>query len=456
MIAEKLRKAILQAAIQGKLTEQKKEDGNARDLLKEIQAEREKQSKGKKYKEALSFSKIEEKEKPFGIPSNWVWCRFGEIVINRDADRIPVSKAERAKRDKIYDYYGASGIIDKIDDYLFNEDLLLIGEDGANLLNRSTPIAFIASGKYWVNNHAHVLQMYPNIDIHYLCYFINAINLSDYVTGTAQPKMNQQKMNSIVVPLPPLNEQKRIVNQIEKLLPRCDELAKTENSLQELERSFPQKLRDSLLQSAIQGKLTTRQPGDGNAADLLKQIEKEKEKLVKEKKIKSTGKLAPVTDEEKPFDIPQSWSWVRIGSILAVSSGENLTRNCLKNGGMYPVYGGNGIVGYFDKPLVSKDTLIIGRVGYYCGSVYLSNTDCWVTDNALIITLFTNMIDKKFLLYLLRFLDLKYYSVSTAQPVISGKRIYPVPIPIPPLAEQKRIVEKLESLLPLCDQLGDR
>ena len=146
---------------------------------------------------------------------NWQWSRFGCIMINRDSERVPLSVSEREHLSKIYDYYGASGVIDKVDKYLFDKDLLLIGEDGANLINRSTPIAFIASGRYWVNNHAHVLDVCGGLLLQYIALYINAISLVDYVTGTAQPKMNQEKMNSILVAVPPVKEQVRIVNHLE-------------------------------------------------------------------------------------------------------------------------------------------------------------------------------------------------------------------------------------------------
>lgn len=147
----------------------------------------------------------------FEIPENWCWVKFGTALVNRDAERIPLSVAEREKLQKKYDYYGASGVIDKVDKYLFDKPLLLIGEDGANLLLRSKPIAFIASGQYWVNNHAHVIDSVGDVDLQYIALFINAINLAPYVTGTAQPKMNQENLNSILVPLPPVAEQHRIV-----------------------------------------------------------------------------------------------------------------------------------------------------------------------------------------------------------------------------------------------------
>ena len=206
-LADNLRRALLQAAVEGRLTERSSEDGSAQDLLDQIQAEKAARVKAGSLKKAKPLPAIGDDEKPFEIPENWVWVRLGEIVINRDAERIPLSKADREKREKIFDYYGASGVIDKVDNYLFDEPLLLVGEDGANLITRSKPIAFIATGKYWVNNHAHVLQ--PLINTEYLMYYINAIDLYPYVTGTAQPKMNQEKMNAILVSVPPLAEQDR-------------------------------------------------------------------------------------------------------------------------------------------------------------------------------------------------------------------------------------------------------
>ena len=170
-----LKKSILQEAVQGKLVPQDPNDESASILLERIRAEKERLIKAGKIKrdkhESVIFRRdnshyeklngIErciDDEIPFEIPENWVWARFGTAMINRDAERIPLSVNERKKLQKIYDYYGASGVIDKVDRYLFSRPLLLIGEDGANLLTRSKPIAFIAKGQYWVNNHAHVLE----------------------------------------------------------------------------------------------------------------------------------------------------------------------------------------------------------------------------------------------------------------------------------------------------------
>ena len=235
-IKDKLRKSILQEAIQGKLVPQIAEEGTAQELLEQIKTEKQELVKeGKLKKSALNDSVIFrgddnkyytsknkdticiDDEIPFEIPDSWVWVRFGTIMINRDRERIPLSVTQRQFLSNRYDYYGASGVIDKVDRYLFDKELLLIGEDGANLLNRSTPIAFIAKGKYWVNNHAHVLDVYDGVMLKYIALYINSISLVPYVTGTAQPKMNQEKMNSILIALPPQKEQQRIVAQIEKL-----------------------------------------------------------------------------------------------------------------------------------------------------------------------------------------------------------------------------------------------
>ncbi|MHB8674687.1 MAG: restriction endonuclease subunit S [Candidatus Limnocylindrales bacterium] len=221
---QKLRRAILQKAISGKLVPQDPEDEPASELLKKIEAEKESRIRERRMRKEKVFPPVSNEEIPYGKPQGWEWVRFGEVTICKDGERIPISEDERELRAKIYDYYGASGVIDKIDDYLFDKDLLLIGEDGANLVNRSTPIAYLATGKYWVNNHAHVLDSVDLAVLKFLEIYINAIDLKPYVTGTAQPKMNQSKMNSIPVAFPPFAEQKRIVYKVEALMKLCDQI----------------------------------------------------------------------------------------------------------------------------------------------------------------------------------------------------------------------------------------
>ena len=218
-LLENLNQAILQEAVQGKLVKQDKKDEPASELFKRIKAE--KLKSGKKEK---TLPPIKPEEIPYEIPENWLWCRLGEMSINRDGERKPIAQSERNGRKKIYDYYGASGVIDKIDGYTHEGELLLIGEDGANLIARSTPIAFIAKGQFWVNNHAHVIDTVDRVTLDYLCCFINSMDLKPFVTGGFQPKLSQGNLNIIPVPIPPLSEQKLIVAEIEKQLTKTKQL----------------------------------------------------------------------------------------------------------------------------------------------------------------------------------------------------------------------------------------
>ena len=177
---EDLRMLVLNLAIKGKLVAQDPKDESAEHLFEKILTHKSGAKKTRAVSEVFGKPKNKEKDnRP--IPDGWIWTSFGEIVVNRDGERIPVSKEIRETKAKVYDYYGASGVIDKIDSYLFSSPLLLIGEDGANLINRSTPIAFIARGHYWVNNHAHVLDGISEDFLKYLEIYINALAEIEYL-----------------------------------------------------------------------------------------------------------------------------------------------------------------------------------------------------------------------------------------------------------------------------------
>ena len=158
-------------------------------------------------------------------------------------------------------------------------------------------------------------------------------------------------------------------------------------------------------------------------------------------------------DEELPFEIPESWAWVRLGTILSVSSGDSLTGAQMNSAGSIPVYGGNGIAGTHDKWNVCHRTLVIGRVGYYCGAAHITESFAWVTDNAFITHFNKELLQMKWLKFLIDYLEPRKRASSTAQPVISGKLLYPMLVPLPPLAEQHRIVQRIEELLPLVKGL---
>lgn len=157
-------------------------------------------------------------------------------------------------------------------------------------------------------------------------------------------------------------------------------------------------------------------------------------------------------DDEIPFDLPESWEWVRLGYLLKIESGKPLTSKEMKPGTI-PVYGGNGITGYHNDYLVDEETVVIGRVGYYCGSVHITEPKAWVTDNAFITTYPIDCIERDYLVFTLRSMNLGQNNNATAQPVVSGKKIYPMLFPLPPLTEQKRIVSKLKEILPFCKSI---
>ncbi len=200
--------------------------------------------------------------------SKWEIKPLSSITYNHDSKRIPLSKEERANLDRKYDYYGASGVIDQVDRYLFDGKFLLIGEDGANLVTRSKPIAFIAEGQYWVNNHAHILSTTDEILMEFLCYYINSISLLPYVTGSAQPKMTQAKMNTIPIPVPTIKEQKEIVQVLNNLVDKMSQaMEAAEQVLDQIDA-----MKKSILARAFRGELGTNDPADESAEELLKRI----------------------------------------------------------------------------------------------------------------------------------------------------------------------------------------
>jgi len=220
-----------------------------------------------------------------------------------------------------------------------------------------------------------------------------------------------------------------------------------------LELTGIKKLRELILELAVRGKLVPQDPNDEPASVLLERIAAEKARLVKEKKIKKPKALPEIGEEEKPFELPEGWVWCRLNDIMNISSGDGLTSKQMAVDGGIPVFGGNGITGYHDQYNVSQPTLVIGRVGFYCGSVHITPENAWVTDNAFITTFSHLNIDIKFLFLLLKATDLNENDNATAQPVISGRKLYPIVVCLPPLSEQRSIVTKVDELMALCDQL---
>ncbi len=198
-------------------------------------------------------------------------------------------------------------------------------------------------------------------------------------------------------------------------------------------------LKDSILQYAMQGKLSPLQVQDATILETRKFMD-EKNSIPK---------------EEEAFDLPKFWKWFRIGEVLKVSSGKNLTKKQMKDDGVYPVYGGNGICGHYDQYNVEANTIIIGRVGFYCGAVHVTNSKSWITDNALIVKYNEEFLTKDWIELALDYTDLSSTASATAQPVISGKKIYPLLIPVPPVEEQLMIKKRYDYLMGKIVDFGE-
>jgi len=224
-LLDKLKHAILQEAVQGALTADWRavnpEVEPASRLLRRIQEHKERLVAAKRLRPEKPVAKLTRAEIPFDIPKGWEWCPLASVMILRDGERNPISKAERERRGKGFPYYGASGVIDEIDGFTHDGDFLLVGEDGSNLRLRSTPVAFGASGKIWVNNHAHVLEFIEPVFQEFVAHRINGMDIAPFVTGGFQPKLSQENLNRIPIPVPPLAEQLAIVGNIEAFLRTC-------------------------------------------------------------------------------------------------------------------------------------------------------------------------------------------------------------------------------------------
>jgi len=209
------------------------------------------------------------------------------------------------------------------------------------------------------------------------------------------------------------------------------------------------KLKELILKLAIEGKLNTSSNNDKDAKDILDKI---RSTYSEWSHLKKSPQYDAVQDNDAHFSKPKKWSFVRLGEIISISSGDGLTKSKMEDGNV-PVYGGNGITGFHSCGNVSEETLVIGRVGYYCGSVHLTENTAWITDNAFITRYPKKYIYLPFLVWLLKATDLQKNESSTAQPVISGRKVYPIIVGLPPIEEQKRIVAKVDELMALCDQL---
>ena len=346
MIAEQLKKSILQAAIQGKLTQQLAEDGDAKDLLKEIQKEKARLIKEGKIKKEKPLPAITEEEIPFEIPENWCWVRLGEVFnIARGGSPRPIqdfitTNDKGINWIKISDSDIGGKYINQTKEKIKPEGLKKsrLVNSGDLLLTNS-----MSFGRPYILNitgciHDGWLVLSPfseRVDKDYFYHLLSSefihIAFANTVAGAVVKNLNSDKVRIIEVPLPPVVEQKRIVERIEELLAEIESLKNDETKLEELQKSFPKKMKDAILQYAIQGKLTQQLPEDGDARNLLKEIQKEKARLINEGKIKKEKPLPEITEDEIPFEIPENWCWVRLGEIVTIQTGATFKKEEAQN-----------------------------------------------------------------------------------------------------------------------------
>ena len=380
------------------------------------------------------------KDVPFEVPEGWCWTTIGECLINRDGERVPISSEVRMKqKNKVFDYYGAAGVIDKVDGYLFNERLLLVGEDGANLLSKAKDNAFFAEGKYWVNNHAHILDATIKPLLDYIALYINSIALDPYITGSAQPKLNQDNLNRIPVPLPPFMEQLRINYSMAISQKIIDSIAKKQEEID----SAVNLAKYKVLDLAIHGKLVPQDPSEEPAIELLKRINPD---------FKPSHNL-------HYEDCPIGWQVVTLKEIVSLYSGRDLeaARCNAEHRGIPYLVGAScidnqniSVYRWTENPeVVAKinDTLLSckGTVGEVIlnqlGDVHIARQFMSIRSKSpqLILPKYIELIIKASIEKLR----------STARGIIPGisrEDILEMTVAIPPLAEQKRILTRISEL----------
>ena len=389
------------------------------------------------------------KEVPFEVPEGWVWTTIGEALINRDGERVPVSSDIRKKqREKVYDYYGAAGVIDKVDDYLFDERLLLIGEDGANLLSRAKDNAFFAEGKYWVNNHAHLLDATDKRLLDYIALYINSIPLDSYVTGSAQPKLNQDNLNQIKVPLPPLEEQFRITRAVGVFNTLLYKIEYNQSALND-DISYT---KQTILELAIHGKLVPQDPTEESAIELLRRI--------------NPGFQPSDNLHYKGF-IPTGWQVCRLNDLFKVTMGQSPDGVSLnhKNGIEFH----QGKICFTEKYLTESGIFTSNPTKYAEPNSLL----CCVRAPVGVFNITTRRIcigrglcslspldvdvDVEYWFYALSRLADYYESMATGSTfkAISGDIIRDTIIAVPPKMEQKRILEQITCLFSVLKEVSD-
>lgn len=493
MTPEQLKASILQYAIQGKLVEQRAEEGTGEELYQQIQAEKQRLIQEKKIKKEKLLAEISEDEIPFDIPESWKWVRWGNLSFSiQYGYNAPAKKSGRIKMVRISDIQEGKVVWDtvpfcdikeeEIPTYLLSiNDILFArtgGTVGKSYIVKEIPEEAIYAGYLIRTRYSDMLC--PE----YLYYFMQThlywTQLRNGTIATAQPNCNGQTLSKMILPLPPLAEQKRIVAKIEELLPLVDRYAVAYEKLEQVNAKFPDDMKKSILQYAIQGKLVEQRAEEGTGEELYQQIQAEKQRLIAEKKIKKEKPLPEIAENEKPYDIPDNWTWVRFGDLGSYKKGpfgSAITKSMFvpKGNGAIKVYEQKNAIqkdatlgdyyirrDYFESKMkgfeVFPGDIIVSCAGTI-GETYVmpDKFEQGIINQAL---MRMKIFEPLYIPYFLTFFD--FVLKKNARSGSKGSAIKNIPpfeilknylVPIPPLAEQRRIVAKLEEILPLCERL---
>ena len=485
MTPQELKNSILQRAIEGRLVEQRAEEGTGAELFEKIQKEKKELIREGKLKKQKPLEQIKKDEVPFEIPKTWKWVRLGEIS---DYNNVKIKiRPNEISPDTwaldLEDIEKDTGFVIKRN---FARDKIIKGErtifyKGQILYSKLRPYLkkiLVAPDSGVCSSELVPFSCFSDINSEFLVYLLKSpyidrtINLATY--GVKMPRVGTDTMVNLVLPLPPLAEQKRIVEKIEELMPLVDEYEENWQKIEEFNQRFPEDMKKSLLQEAIKGKLVEQRKEEGTGTELFGKIQKEKKELIKEGKIKKQKPLPEITEDEIPLDIPETWKWVRLGEIIDFKMGKTPPRAELQwwkpqvpwvsiadmeeDGFITDTKEGisnEALEKKFSNSISRKGTLLMS-FKLTVGRVSILGIDA--VHNEAIISIYpivdSEDIFKSFLFKILPFIT-KFGETKNA---IKGKTLNSTSInnlilPLPPLAEQKRIVDRLEELLPLCDKL---
>ena len=489
MTAQDLKNSILQLAVQGKLVLQNPSDEPASELLKQITQQKAQLAEEGVIKKEKPLPTISDEDIPFDIPENWLWVRLGDYCLDAFSGKSPVySKTptpyevigQAANQQLGLDYtqvkYTVSEFWNSMDPkYFLLENDVLLNTLGHGTLGRAG-IVPVLHKKLLTDGHLFVFRLYSAIASKYFYYYLQYKRPEIEISAngsTNQTFLSLKRTNQWLIPVPPLAEQERIVAKIEELLPLVSEYDEVEDRISALNTEFPDKLRKSILQQAVQGKLTERDPSDEPAIELLDRIRAEKAKLIAEGKIKKEKIIPVISEEDQLFDIPDTWTWTTIADTCT-NIQYGTSEKSAPSGKVAVLRMGNlqgGKIDYSNLVYTSNDydierchleynDLLFNRTNSkeLVGKTAIYKAEIPAIYAGYLIRVTPIMIDSDYLNYVMQSHFFKKYCLAVktdaiGQSNINAEKLKRFVFPLPPLAEQKRIVACVEELLAACDML---